>query len=110
MADFITLVQTIGLPLASYLVAVIVLSRVIVRISREKDGIAESRYADMVRLYEARLVEQRTQYESRLDALQEDRDWNRDRLYETLGVADAGTATTEELVRRIAKQLPPRRG
>ncbi len=113
MADFITLVQTFGLPLASYLVAVAVLSKVIVSISREKDRISDSRYDDMKKQFEARLVEQRQQYESRLQALEGDRDWNRDRLHQALGVTDAGTATVEELVRRLKQpqqqhQLPRR--
>jgi hypothetical protein len=108
VSDFVQLAQTIGLPLASYLVAVVVLARVIVRISREKDVIAEARYDDMKKQFEARLQEQRSQYETQIKRIEDDRDWNRSRLHQALGLTDAGTATVEEVIRRLARELPPR--
>lgn len=110
MSDFIALAQTFGLPLASYLVAVIVLSRVIVSISREKDRISESRFTELKAQYDARIEELKRQSDARIEEITEDRDWCRDRLYHALGGMDAGTATVEEMVRRISKQLPPARG
>lgn len=110
MTDLIALAKEFGLPLASYLVAVVVMARVVVSISREKDRIGESRYAEMKQQFEARLVELKRQYDQRIDEITADRDWTRDRLYQALGVTDAGAATVEEVVRRISRQLPPRRG
>lgn len=108
MTDFVAFAREFGLPLASYLVAILVMSRVIVSVTREKDRIGESRYSDMKLQFEARLREQREQYDARIAEIVEDRDWNRDRLHQALGVTDAGTATVEEVIRRISKQLPPR--
>lgn len=110
MSDFISLAQTFGLPLAMTLVAVLAISRALVRVSAQKDQISDSRYDDMKSQFEARLVEQRANYEQRIKDLDEDREWVRDQLNRALGVTDAGTATVEEMVRRVlARQsLPPR--
>lgn len=105
MSDFVALAQTFGLPLAMTLTAVLILARVLVVVSRDKDKISEARFADMRDQYEARLQE----YAARLSDLEEDRDWHRDRLYQTLGVAESSTLAVDEVVRRISKQLPPRR-
>lgn len=110
MSDFVTLAQTFGLPLAMTLSALAICGRVIVVITQEKDKIAAARYEDMKQQFEARIKEQREQYEQRLSDMEEDRDWNRDRLHQAMGITDAGTAAVEEAVRRLAKQLPPRSG
>lgn len=105
MNDFVTLAQTFGLPLAMTLTAVLILARVLVVVSRDKDKIGDSRFSEMKLQYEARLQE----YAARLSDLEEDRDWHRDRLYQSLGLAESSTLTVDEVVRRISKQLPPRR-
>jgi hypothetical protein len=105
MSDFVTLAQTFGLPLAMTLSAVLILARVLVVVSRDKDKISESRFSEMKAQYEARLAE----YAARLSDVEEDRDWHRDRLYQTLGMAETTTSAADEIVRRISKQLPPRR-
>lgn len=90
------------------LVAVGCLSRALVAVSRDKDRVGQSRYDDMKLQFEARLAEQREQFQKQINDIEEDRDWNRDRLHQAMGLTDAGTATVEEVVRRIArKQLPP---
>ncbi len=109
MSDFVQLAQTFGLPLAMTITATAILARAIVVISREKDRVSDARYDDMKRQFEARLSEQGEQYERRIQDITEDRDWNRDRLHQALGLADAKDTTIEEVVRRVARQLPPRR-
>lgn len=109
MTEFVTFAQTFGLPMAITLVGLVISGRVIVVISKEKDRIADDRYEDMKKQFEARIVEQREQYERRLLDMEEDRDWNRDRLRHSMGLTDAGAQTVEEVVRRIGRQqLPPR--
>jgi hypothetical protein len=105
VSDFVTLAQTFGLPLAMTLSAVLILARVLVVVSRDKDKISESRFQEMKTQYEARLGE----YTARLSDLEEDRDWHRDRLYQTLGLAENSASAVDEIVRRVSKQLPPRR-
>lgn len=111
MSDFVQLAQTFGLPLAMTITATLILARVIVVVTREKDKVSESRYDEMKRQFEARIQEQRAQYEDRLRDVEDDRDWNRDRLRQALGIADAKDTTIEEVVRRVARQsqLPPQR-
>lgn len=109
MSDFVQLAQTFGLPLAMTLVAVLILSRVIVKVSGEKDKISDARYDDMKRQFEARLQEQREQYEERLEALTADRDWTRSRLAAGVGTVDTATTALEEMVRRVVRELPPPR-
>ncbi len=105
MTDFITLAQTFGLPLAMTLTATAILGRVLVVVSRDKDKVSESRFTEMKAQYEARIEE----YKSRLQAVEEDRDYHRDRMYQALGMAETTTSAADEIVRRISKQLPPRR-
>lgn len=105
MSDFVTLAQTFGLPLAMTFVAVAILARVLVVVSRDKDKISESRFQEMKNQYEARIDE----YRSRLQTVEEDRDYHRDRMYQALGMAETTTSAADEIVRRISKQLPPRR-
>lgn len=82
--------------------AVLTLSRVLVVVSRDKDKVNESRFSEMKGQYDARIEE----YKARLSDLEEDRNYHRERLYQVLGMAES---TTDEIVRRINKQLPPRR-
>lgn len=77
-------------------VAVGVLSRALVAVSRDKDRANESRFTQM-----------QQQYESRIEDLTQDRDWHRDRLYQSMGQNDTQSVSLEELVRRVANQLPP---
>lgn len=99
MSDFISLAQTFGLPLAMTITAVAILARALVIVSRDKDRANEQRFSDM-----------RDQYEARLQEVTQDRDWHRDRLYQALGLTDSQSATLEELVKRVAQQIPPPRG
>ena len=87
------------------LTAVLILSRALVVVSRDKDKTNQARFTEMKGQYEARIQE----YAARLSDLEEDRDWHRDRLYQTLGLAESSTLAVDEVVRRISKQLPPRR-
>lgn len=109
MNDFVSLAQTFGLPLAMTITAILVLGRVIVLITREKDRINDSRYDDLKKQFEARLIEQKAQYDSRLAEVVADRDFIRDRLYQALGVTDGSTAALEELARRLKPISPPDR-
>ncbi len=93
------LAQTFGLPLAMTITAVAILARALVVVSRDKDRANDQRFNDM-----------RDQYEARLRDVTHDRDWHRDRLYQAIGLSDTQSATLEELVKRVAKELPPPRG
>ena len=99
VSDFLTLAQTVGLPLAMTLTAVGVLARALVVVSRDKDRVSAER-----------LQEMREQYESRIRDLEDDRDWHRDRLYQSMGLNESQNMTVEEIVKRVARQLPPATG
>lgn len=98
MSDFITLAQTVGVPLAMTITATAILARALVVVSRDKDKISESRFEEM-----------KGQYEDRIREMAADRDWHRDRLYQSLGLNETQNTTFEELVKRVARQLPPGR-
>ena len=68
-------------------------------VSRDKDKISDSRYEDM-----------KGQYEARLREVSEDRDWFRDRLYQSVGLNETQNQTFDELVKRVARKLPPAGG
>lgn len=96
MSDFLTFAREFGLPLAMTFVAVGVLARALVAVSRDKD-----------RANEARVSEMQAQYEHRIEDLTQDRDWHRDRLYQVMGTSETQNVSLEELIRRVANQLPP---
>jgi hypothetical protein len=98
LSDFVTLAQTVGVPLAMTITAVAILARALVVVSRDKDKISDSRFNEM-----------KEQYEARLREVTEDRDFNRDRLYQLIGLAESQNMTFEELVKRVARQIPPPR-
>ncbi len=96
MTDFLTFAREFGLPLAMTFVAVGVLARALVAVSRDKDRANESRFTQM-----------QLQYESRIEDLTQDRDWHRDRLYQVLSTNETQNVSLEEIIRRVANQLPP---
>lgn len=81
--DFLTLVQTVGLPWAVAFTVAAILARVIVVMWKDSNRRTEAQIQDL---------------KDQVGELREDRDYHRDRLYQVLGLTAPALEAVRELV------------